>query len=149
MKIYVFIKFWKFSIFLMYFIKCPRVKPKLIKIYQNFFLNILDPWNIFPIFSTKFRSIWRPWKFMPPATKSFKNKNCCPTVNSAAFPGPGPKKFGTWTVYKHGYNSRNFWWVKWIFALLKMPLFNSISGPGCNDRIYHIFLIKMKIIRFL
>ena len=32
--------------------------------------------------------------------------------------------------------------------LLKMPLFNLISGPGYNDRISHIFLIKMKNIRF-
>ena len=31
---------------------------------------------------------------------------------------------------------------------LKMPLFNLISGPGYNDRISHIFLIKMKNIRF-
>ena len=32
---------------------------------------------------------------------------------------------------------------------LKMTLFNLISGTGYNDRISHIFLIKMKIIRFV
>ena len=30
--------------------------------------------------------------------------------------------------------------------LLKMPLLYSVNKPGCNDRIFHIFLIKMKIV---
>ena len=34
--------------------------------------------------------------------------------------GPGPKKLCTWTGYKHGYNSRIFWWIKLIF----------LTGPG-------------------
>ena len=32
--------------------------------------------------------------------------------------------------------------------LLKMPLFNFTSGPGYDDRIFYIFLIKIKIIKF-
>ena len=59
-------------------------------------------------------------------TNSNFNFNSISTVNYEACPRSRSQAFGNWTEYKHGYNSRIFWWVKFIFS----------PGPGSKWEIF-------------